>query len=306
MDVFFYEAFAEEEAELRARLPSHIHAGFHPATIQEANHPSPPAPLISIRTQSLIPPHWQPTGIVSRTTGYDHLTTLRVPCGYLPRYCARAVAEQAILLMLALLRKLPLQIQQFHRFHRDGLTGFECAGKNLLIIGAGNIGSEIARLGRALDMFVQRVDILPQRADISPEEGIPWADVIMCAMNLTADNRGYFRYDVLRRARRGVILVNVARGEFTPLADLERLLREGHLGGVALDVFEDEPQLATALRRGEPLLTGLRTHPNVILTPHNAFNTVEALHRKAEQTIQQILHFLQTGRMLWPVPVAPH
>ncbi|MCX7915731.1 MAG: hydroxyacid dehydrogenase, partial [Verrucomicrobiae bacterium] len=289
MDVFFYEAFAEEEAELRALLPAHIHAGFTRDTIQETGHRQPPAPLISIRTQSIIPPDWPLAGIVSRTTGYDHLIGLRVPCGYLPRYCARAVAEQAIMLMLALLRKLPAQIRQFDRFDRDGLTGTECAGKNLLVVGAGNIGSEVVTIARALDMHVRRVDILPERADVSLDEGLPWADAIICAMNLTPHNRGYFRYDVLRRARRGVVLVNIARGEFTPLTDLVRLLNERHLGGVALDVFEDEPHLATALRRGEPVLTELRRHPNVILTPHNSFNTREALQRKAAQTIEQAL-----------------
>lgn len=305
MDVFFYEAFEEEEAALRQLLPVDIHAGYTRTTIQESGHRNPPAPLISIRTQSLIPPDWSLTGIVSRTTGYDHLTGLRVPCGYLPRYCARAVAEQTILLMLALLRKLPAQLRQFDRFDRDGLTGMECAGKHLLVVGAGNIGSEIVRLARALEMDVRRVDILPDRADVSLEEGLPWADVIVCAMNLTSENRGYFRYEVLRRAQHGVLLVNIARGELTPLADLERLLAEGHLGGVALDVFEDEPRLATALRRGEPLLENLRRHPNVILTPHNAFNTQEALRRKSEQTVEQVVGFLRTGQMRWSVPGSP-
>ena len=66
----------------------------------------------------------------------------------------RAVAEQAILLVMALLRKLPQQTQQFPRFHRDGLTGHECAGKKLLVVGVGNIGSEVVRIGQALGMAV--------------------------------------------------------------------------------------------------------------------------------------------------------
>ena len=303
MDVHFYEAFEEETAALRRFLPAQVRASFTWKTIQETGDAEPPAPLISIRTQSIIPVSWmgKVRGIVSRTTGYDHLIEQRIPCGYLPHYCGRAVAEQAILLMMALLRKLPQQTEQFPRFHRDGLTGRECARKKLLVVGVGNIGSEIVKIGQALGMDVRGVDIIAERADISIDEGLPWADIIVCAMNLTKENTGFFRYDVLKRARRGVVFVNIARGELSPTADLVRLIDEEHLGGVALDVFEDEPRLAAALRAGQgtfPLLG----RPNVILTPHNAFNTAEALERKAEQTVQQIDHFRAHGKFLWPIP----
>ena len=303
MDIHFYEAFEEETAALRRFLPAQVRASFAWKTIQEAGDAEPPAPLISIRTQSIIPATWagKVKGIISRTTGFDHLVGQRIPCGYLLHYCSRAVAEQAILLVMALLRKLPQQTEQFPGFHRDGLTGRECTGKKLLVVGVGNIGSEVVKIGQALGMDVRRVDIIADRADISIDEGLPWADIIVCAMNLTKENAGYFRYDTLKRARPGVVFVNIARGEFSPTADLVRLLDEKHLGGVALDVFEDEPRLATALRAGQgtfPLLG----RPNVILTPHNAFNTAEALERKAEQTVQQIEHFRAHGKFLWPIP----
>lgn len=301
MDVFFYEAFAEEVEALRACLPATIRAGFAAATIQETGQRQPPARLISIRTQSRVPPGWDLVGIVSRTTGYDHLTGLKIPCGYLPLYCARAVAEQALLLWLALLRKLPQQITQFARFDRDGLTGGECAGRKLLVVGAGHIGSEIVAIGRALGMEVRRVDILPERADISIEAGLPWAEIIVCAMNLTADNAGYFDYRRLKQARRGALFINIARGELSPTADLARLLDEGHLGGVALDVYDREAEVAVELRAGRATFP-LAGRPNVMLTPHNAFNTREALARKAEQTARQVEQFLRSGRMPWPVP----
>jgi D-lactate dehydrogenase len=303
MDIHFYEAFEEETAALRRFLPAQVRAGFTWKTIQEAGDIEPPAPLISIRTQSIIAVAWvgKVKGIVSRTTGFDHLVGQRIPCGYLPHYCSRAVAEQAILLVMALLRKLPQQVAQFPKFQRDGLTGSECAGKKLLVVGVGNIGSEVVKIGQALGMDVRRVDIIADRADTFIDEGLPWADIIVCAMNLTAENVGYFNYVTLKRAKRGVILVNIARGELSPTADLVRLLDEQHLGGVALDVFEDEPRLATALRAGQgtfPLLG----RPNVILTPHNAFNTAEAVERKAEQTVRQIEHFRAHGKFLWPIP----
>ncbi|MCX7887100.1 MAG: hydroxyacid dehydrogenase [Verrucomicrobiae bacterium] len=303
MHVWFYEAFEEEVEALRRYLPQQIEAGFTWKTIQESGDLLPPARLISIRTQSAIPSDWygRLDGLLARTTGWDHLVGLPLRCGYLPLYCNRAVAEQAMLLWMALLRRLPQQIAQFPRFHRDGLTGLECAGKNLLVVGAGHVGSEVVKIGRGLEMNVRRVDIIPERADVSIDDGMPWADIIVCSMNLTPLNRGYFNYARLKQARRGVIFVNVARGEMSPTADLVRLLDEGHLGGVGLDVYEDEGKLATELRSGKggfPLLG----RPNVILTPHNAFNTQEAVERKAQQSIQQICAFLEGGRFIWEPP----
>lgn len=300
MHVWFYEAFEEEVEALRRYLPGDIEAGFTWKTIQESGEIAPPARLISIRTQSAIPVSWhgQLDGLLARTTGWDHLVGLPFRCGYLPLYCNRAVAEQAMLLWMALLRRLPQQMAQFPRFHRDGLTGGECAGKHLLVVGAGHVGSEVVKIGRGLEMNVRRVDIIPERADVSIEEGLPWADIVVCSMNLTPHNRGYFNYARLKQARRGVIFVNVARGEMSPTADLVRLLDEGHLGGVGLDVYEDEGRLATALRSGKgdfPLLG----RPNVILTPHNAFNTREAVERKARQSVEQVQTFLKTGRFIW-------
>ncbi|HUJ11410.1 MAG TPA: NAD(P)-dependent oxidoreductase [Verrucomicrobiae bacterium] len=307
LDVYFYEAFEEETEALRRHLPKDWRVGFTGKTIQEAGDTEPPARLISIRTQSTIPSEWMTklSGVLSRTTGYDTVRGLKAPCGYLPSYCSRAVAEQAMLLWMALLRKLPLQMQHFTNFNRDALTGLECAGKKLLVVGVGNVGSEIVKIGLALGMTVRGVDILqrhPFVTYVSAQEGLPWAEIIVCAMNLTPANVGYFNYALLKRAHPGVFFVNVARGEHAPTADLVRLLDEGHLAGAALDVYENEGALATALRAGKrkfPLLG----RSNVILTPHNAFNTREAVERKAEQSTQQIEQFLKHGEFIWPVPV---
>lgn len=129
-DAFFYEAFAEEaERLLHHAAQAGLRAGHTPLTIQEAGHAA-PAPVISLRTQSILPPAWagQVRGILSRSTGYDHLLAYRAavgahacpPLGYLPLYCVRAVAEQALLLWTALLRRLPRQLAEFDRFRRGG------------------------------------------------------------------------------------------------------------------------------------------------------------------------------------------
>ncbi len=320
-DVYFYEAFEEERDALIHYAPKTLHVGYTHKTIQEENHAEPPAPIISIRTQSQLPPAWASSikAILSRSAGYDHLTAYQcqtssaIHCGYLPRYCARAVAEQAMLLWTALLRQLPRQIRQFDSFHRDGITGSECLGKNLLVAGVGHIGKQIADLALALGMNVLAVDPVERHPDLhyfSFTDALPRADLIVCSMNLTNTNADFFSYDRLAGAKPGALFINIARGELAPPADLLRLLREGILGGIALDVYPEEQQLAVRLRArqgfgdtsSQRALAELRNDDRVILTPHNAFNTREAVDRKASQSIEQLHHFFQHGNFLWPIP----
>ncbi|HEY6952677.1 MAG TPA: NAD(P)-dependent oxidoreductase [Bacteroidota bacterium] len=317
LDVFFYETFEEEEEELRLLLGTTCSYECSSKTIQETGHTQPPARLISIRTQSTIPVSWSGTmgGVLSRSTGYDHLLayqaniTKPLPLGYLNEYASRAVAEQAILLALALQRKLPLQTKSFATFARDGLTGAECPGRNLLVVGVGRIGSEIYGISRALGFSVKGVDLVHNRTGVeyvSRDEGIAWADVIVCAMNLTGENRGYFSAELLKRTKPGSIFVNIARGELSPVRDLLNSLDAKQLGGVGLDVFENENILGAALRTGGSDDTTevrdirrLAAYPNVILTPHNAFNTREALRRKSQMSVDQVKHFLEHNDFIW-------
>lgn len=317
-DVVFYEAFAEEAEALRARLPRGVRAVLTGLTIQESGDAAPPAALVSVRTQSALPPAWAPrlSGVLTRSTGYDHIRLYReragrpLPCGYLPRYCARAVAEHAAMLWLALLRRLPLQLRQFAAFDRDGLTGGECLGRTLTVVGVGNIGREIARVGRGLGLRVRGVDLVRCHREIEyvpPARGLAEADVIVCAMNLTAENAAYFNRAAWRRVRPGAVFVNIARGELAPAADLAWALEAGRLGGAGLDVFEDEGEVAVAFRSGRAsraalALRRLARRPDVLLTPHNAFNTAEAVRRKAEQAAAEVTRFLRTGAFRWPVP----
>lgn len=320
LDVFFYEAFAEEEQALRACLPARVRAGFTRQTIQEYGQAAPGAALISIRTQSAIPPAWggRLQAVLSRSTGYDHLNVYRrrigrdLPCGYLPLYCHRAVAEQALLMWLALLRKLPVQMRQFRAFQRDGLTGGELQGRALLVVGVGNIGYETVKIGRGLGMRTAGVDLVEKHPDVpygAVDALIGGADVIVCAMNLTEINRGYFDVPRLRAAKPGAIFINVSRGELSPPAGLLALLEQGRLGGIGLDVYQGEGALADALRAGRPAddpdaraVLRLADMDHVILTPHNAFNTAEAVARKSEQSVQQVLAWLDRGEFCWPVP----
>jgi D-lactate dehydrogenase len=311
MDVYFYEAFEEEADALKSLLGNQLSFNLTDKTIQETGHVNPPARLISIRTQSLIPIDWEDKidGILSRSTGYDHLKKYletihtELPCGYLEEYATRAVSEHAILLMMALMRRLPQQMMQFQHFDRDGLTGGECAGKNLLVVGVGRIGSEIVEIGNALGMSVRGVDIVKRYNEVrycEKEEGVAWADVIICAMNLTDENRSYFSYNLLKNAKHGILFINIARGEHAPLSGVLQLIQEHHIGGLGLDVFEDEPNVAVALRSGHTntsneaqILEELLHNPNVLFTPHNAFNTIEAVRRKSQFSVDEVFYFLK-------------
>lgn len=320
IDVIFYEAFEEEEEAIKELLPDGISAQFTDKTIQESGDGNPPAELISIRTQSRVPKHWAKDvkGILTRSQGYEHLLAFRQECnagislGYLDNYCARAVAEQAILAMMALLRKLKKQIDHFSAFDRNGLTGRECRGRKVLVAGVGRIGSEIVDAAKGLRMDVKGFDIDPKLVGlsyVSLEEGIGWADVVICALPLTEETEGMLNYQALQKARPGLIFVNISRGDISPAEDLEKLMDEEILGGVSLDVYPQEPVLAQHLRNGqegatniERAVMGLYRRGQVLLTPHNAFNTEEALAQKASLSVDAIIYHIEHGSFPCPVP----
>ena len=318
-DVVFYEAFEEEQKALKKYLPANVQAQFTGKTIQEEGHGAPPSSVISIRTQSRVPLDWAPKlkGILTRSQGFDHLVSFqkeastRVPCGYLGPYCDRAVAEHAVLATMALLRKLKSQLKNFETFNRDRLTGRECKNKRALVVGVGNIGSEIVEVIKALGMWVKGVDILKRHKDltyVSLEKGIEWAQIIFCAMPLTAETRGMLNYAVFKKSQPGLVFINISRGEISPIADLKKLLEEGILAGVSIDVPPEENSLAEYLRgqrkEQDPLIQTileLKNKDNVLFTPHNAFNTAEALEQKAKLTAEALKIFGQKGKFPQPV-----
>jgi len=323
----FFEAFEEEAEELKKVLPSGHEYYFTWKTIQECEEEIPPAPIISIRTQSRIPATWKNSldGIITRSTGYDHIsayfteTGAEFPAAYLPDYAGRAVAEQAMLLWTALLRKLPLQQKAFNTFYRDNLTGSEIQNRVITVLGVGRIGSEIVDIAQGLKMDVFGVDIEPKKIPglryLSLEEGIRKADILVCALPLTDITRGMLDYHKLCELSKGSIFINIARGEISPSEDILRLLEEDILSGVGLDVYDNEKHLASVLRDGNSIddisdenqtasvsaTLALSERDDVITTPHNAFNTFESVQRKSLETAKNLEHFLATGKFLTPV-----
>lgn len=320
IDVMFYETFKEEEEAIIKFLPDNIRAKYTDKTIQEDGGQTPPAELICIRTQSRIPDHWVKTvrGILTRSQGFDHLLDFRrecsavIPLGYLGNYCARAVAEQAVMAMMVLLRKLKKQINNFNTFDRDGLTGLECRGRNVFIAGVGNIGSEIVDIAKGMRMNVKGYDIDQKLEDlpyVSLEEGIGWADVVFCALPLTKETKGLFNYQAFQKAALGLIFVNISRGEISPAEDLRRLIDDRILGGLSLDVYPQETELAHKLRNDqkdmtptEQMITELSKREQVLFTPHNAFNTVESLEQKASLSVEAVAYYIKHESFPCPVP----
>lgn len=319
-DVYFYEAFEEEQKELKRFIPQNIKAGYTWKTIQENGDKIAPAKVISLRTQSVIPLEWSKdlNAILSRSTGYDHLTRYKkttqsdMKTGFLPLYCNRSVAEQALTLWMALSRKLPVQMDSFKTFHRDGLTGNEVEGKTLLVVGVGNIGSEIVKIGQGLGMNVLAVDLVEKYPFVDYttfDDAIGKADIIACSMNLTSENENYFTYEKLSKAKKSALFINIARGELSYSSELLKLMKENKLGGIGMDVFKDESKLAVSLRSGEEVdslevdaVKELQKYPNVIFTPHNSFNTHESVVRKCEQSAEQLVQLFETGEFKWYSP----
>ncbi len=319
-DVAFYELFDEELTELNKVLPKEVDAVFSQKSLREAPQKTPPAPVVCIRTQSAVPPHWsrEIKAVLTRSTGYEHVAAYRrthapgLVCGYLPEYCSHAVAEAAVMYCFVLLKKLKRQMDQFLLFDRNGLTGEDVRGRRLFVLGVGRIGSRVVQLARGLGMEVKGFDTkqgVKGLEYLSLEEGLGWADIIVCSLSLNKETRGLLNEEKLRRTKRGIILINVARGEVMPVDALHALCREGHVGGLALDVFEDEGAQAKTFRKtvGQDddrtrKILDLQDKDNVVFTPHNAFNTRQAVREKARQTSESLRMFFESGRFPWTVP----
>lgn len=188
-----------------------------------------------------------------------------------------STAELALGLLLAAVRNIPAADSSIRegRWDRKGLNGSQLYGKRIGIIGAGRIGSEVIRRARAFGMEVLVHDpyLTAERANelgLDPsdlEHVLATADVITLHVPLTDRTRQMISSAQLALMREGSYLVNAARGGLVDEAALADALRDGHLAGAALDVFEIEP-----LTEDSPL----RDVPNLVLTPHLGASTVEA------------------------------
>lgn len=206
---------------------------------------------------------------------------------------AVAVAEHTLALMLAMARHVTRADESMRtgRWEKKALQGSELHGKVLGIVGLGRVGTELARRARALNMEVlafdpyvsQRVvEELNIRAAVLDEVLIA-CDYLSLHVGLTAQTCNMINAETLAKMKRGVRLVNCARGELIDEAALLAALESGQVAGAALDVFAKEPPGNSALLR----------HPAVISTPHIAGSTAEALEAVGVQIAQQVATYLR-------------
>ncbi len=214
---------------------------------------------------------------------------------------ATSVSEYAIAMAMTLLRGRAYRDTQrlvAGEWPREELgRGFELAGKRLGIVGLGSIGSTTARKARALDMRVAACDpYLPEGNEnwnlaekVSLEELLATSDVVTIHCPLNDETRGMIAGQQLSRMKKGAVLINSARGGIVDEPACAAALRSGHLGGAALDVFDDEPIKSEVGK----LFAGI---PNVILTPHISGVTFEANHRVSFMTVENVARVLRKGR----------
>jgi len=187
---------------------------------------------------------------------------------------AESVAEYVVCTAMLLLRGAfsSTRAVEAGTWPRQTLSqGREVAGKVIGIVGFGNIGQLTARKAEALGMRVMSYDNqVPAASTRDLDALLAVADVVSLHIPLTPETRGLIGRERLARMKRDAVLINTARGGIVDEAALAAMLREGRLGGAALDVFENEP-----LAAGSPLAGA----PRLLLTPHIAGVTVESNER---------------------------
>jgi D-3-phosphoglycerate dehydrogenase len=203
--------------------------------------------------------------------------------------------EHAIALMFALARQLPAANASTHagKWEKSKFMGVELTGKTLGIIGCGNIGSIVAERALGLKMKVMAYDpfLTPERAQqlgvekAELDQIFPRADFITLHTPLTDQTRGIIDAKALAKCKKGVCIINCARGGLINEADLKAALDSGQVGGAALDVFAEEPA------KQHPLF-GME---NVVCTPHLGASTTEAQENVALQIAEQMSDYLLTG-----------
>ncbi len=208
---------------------------------------------------------------------------------------AVAVAELTIGLMIALARKIPAATNSMHagRWEKKNLQGSELRGKTLGILGLGRIGLEVAKRARGFGLEIIGVDPFVSAAVareagirlVQLDELISSSDYLTLHVGLTPQTHGIVNAKNLAAMKKGVRIVNCARGELIEDAALVEALRSGHVGGAALDVFVEEPP------KNSPYF-GL---DNVILSPHIAGSTAEAQEAVGVQIAMQVREYLKLG-----------
>jgi D-lactate dehydrogenase len=253
--------------------------------------------------------------IALRCAGYNNVDLQavwgRIHVVRVPAYSPHAVAEHAVALLLALNRKIHKAYIRTREgnFSLSGLVGFDLYGKIAGIVGTGQIGRIMAEILKGFGMRVVATDPYPQEA-WAKEKGVTYvsmhellrsSDVISLHCPLTPENFHLINADSLKLVKKGALIINTGRGALIDTKALIHALKTNHLGGAALDVYEEEEHYffedhSTTIITDD-VLARLLTFPNVLITGHQAFLTEEALQGIAKTTLKNIQDFFISGEL---------
>ena len=232
----------------------------------------------------------------TRTAGYSHIDAQAaarqgVSVATVPAASTQAVAEYVLGAVLAAQRRLPQarEAVQGGSWQFRDFRGFELAGATLGVIGLGTIGARVAELGLALGMRVlgwSRASPPPAGVEsVELSQLLARSDIVSVHLALTDETRGLIGESDLAQLKHSAWLVNTARGGIVDEDALFSRLEAGQLAGAVLDVLAEEPPSAGRLER-------IRAVPNLLVTPHIAWNTEEAIRRQFSELTENVLAFL--------------
>lgn len=257
--------------------------------------------------------------VATRSTGFDHIdiqTTKenKIFVCNVPFYGENTVAEHTFALVLSLSRKLFDSVERARKgdFTLDGLRGFDLKGKTLGIIGLGHIGIHVARIAKGFEMNVLAFDSkedkkLAKKINFEYtnfENLLAKSDIITLHTPDNKTTHHLINSGNINLIKKGAYLINTARGGLIETQALLKALSDDTLAGAGLDVLEEEcfvKEEAQLLSKEFPktcdLKTVLQNHillqqKNVIITPHNAFNSSEALKRILDTTVENVISFI--------------
>jgi D-3-phosphoglycerate dehydrogenase / 2-oxoglutarate reductase len=210
----------------------------------------------------------------------------------------RSVAELVIGASILLIRRIIDKNRAAHEgvWLKEASGSYELRGKTLGIIGYGNIGSQISVLAEGLGMKVIFYDVetkLPlgnAEACRTLKDVLGRADVVTLHVPELDSTKNLINKNLLKHFKPGAILINYARGEVVDLEALAKAIKEGHIGGAAIDVYPWEPE-----KNGDRFTTPLQGLPNVLLTPHIGGSTQEAQHNIGEDVSAKLFNYLEKG-----------
>jgi D-3-phosphoglycerate dehydrogenase / 2-oxoglutarate reductase len=228
---------------------------------------------------------------------------LGISVNYVPDYCMQEVSDHAMALLLATARKVPLsdKLVQSGRWEVPPIVPIHrLSGRVLGLVGFGNIPRALAPKARAFGLRVVTHDpyVSPDVLSAAAVEGVSFdrllemSDFVSIHAPLMPSTRGLFNADVFHKMKKGAVLINTARGPLVDEAALIAALDTGQLGGAALDVVTTEP-----LTKDSKLLG----RDNVILTPHTAFYSVEALEELQTKCAADVARVLSGEQPVYPV-----